>query len=187
MADNMHEINGKSYVEVDRKAAVGDKIIIILADTASGLYEEGDILTVTDSDRWDSGEGISVKEHGMGLFHHEYKVLEPVEGESSPSVTDILANLANRVHSLEQQLRDTQGNVEKLAEELATVKHLADSNEQDIAMLDERTFPVEKELMDLQVRYDCVQTQASRVDLTVSFILNDISATAKKKGGESIE
>jgi peptidoglycan hydrolase CwlO-like protein len=59
-------------------------------------------------------------------------------------VIDVIANLANRVHSLEQQLRDTQSNVEKLAEELATVKHLADSNEQGIAMLDERTQqPVE--------------------------------------------
>jgi chromosome segregation ATPase len=31
--------------------------------------------------------------------------------------------LNNRVHSLEQQLRETQGNVEKLAEELANTKH----------------------------------------------------------------
>lgn len=43
--------------------------------------------------------------------------------EADPSITDILANLAHRVHSFESQLRDTQGNVEKLAEELATVKH----------------------------------------------------------------
>jgi DNA repair ATPase RecN len=54
-------------------------------------------------------------------------------------VIDVITNLARRVHSLESQLRDTQNNVEKLAEELATVKHLADSNEQDIAMLDERS------------------------------------------------
>jgi TolA-binding protein len=52
--------------------------------------------------------------------------------------------LNNRVTSLEQQLRDTQGNVEKLAEELANVKHLTESNEQDIAMLDERTRPTEE-------------------------------------------
>jgi predicted nucleic acid-binding Zn-ribbon protein len=61
-------------------------------------------------------------------------------------VVDIIANLARRVHSLESQLHDTQGNVEKLAEELATVKHLVVSNEQDIAMLDERTMPKENDV-----------------------------------------
>jgi TolA-binding protein len=40
-------------------------------------------------------------------------------------VIDVIANLARRVSSLEQQLRDTQGNVEKLAEELATVRHVS--------------------------------------------------------------
>jgi hypothetical protein len=38
-------------------------------------------------------------------------------------VVDVIANLARRVHSLEQQLRDTQANVENLAEELANAKH----------------------------------------------------------------
>jgi uncharacterized coiled-coil protein SlyX len=59
-------------------------------------------------------------------------------------VIDVIANLARRVASLEQQLSATQGNLEKLAEELATVKYLVDSNEQDIAMLDERTQPTEE-------------------------------------------
>jgi TolA-binding protein len=57
---------------------------------------------------------------------------------------DLIANLARRVASLEQQLSATQGNVEKLAEELANVKYLTESNEQDIAMLDERTQPTEE-------------------------------------------
>jgi regulator of replication initiation timing len=61
-------------------------------------------------------------------------------------VIDVIGNLARRVHSLEQQLRDTQANVEKLAEELAELKHgvgyvedLTISNTEDIAMLDERS------------------------------------------------
>jgi hypothetical protein len=62
--------------------------------------------------------------------------------EARPSVTDLLANLARRVSSLEQQLKDTQRNVERQAEELANAKHLTESNEQDIAMLDERTQPL---------------------------------------------
>jgi TolA-binding protein len=63
------------------------------------------------------------------------------EAETPQDLICILANLARRVASLEQQLRDTQGNVERLAEELATVKNLADSNEQGIAMLDILTQP----------------------------------------------
>ncbi|MFE5278593.1 hypothetical protein, partial [Bacillus cereus] len=35
----------------------------------------------------------------------------------------LLANLARRVTSLESQLRDTQGNVEKLSEELEAVRY----------------------------------------------------------------
>jgi hypothetical protein len=64
--------------------------------------------------------------------------------------------LNNRVASLEQQLRDTQRNVERQAEELATVKHLADSNEQDIAMLDERTQPQSVEVVTFEKFLDSI-------------------------------
>jgi TolA-binding protein len=51
--------------------------------------------------------------------------------------------LNNRVHSLEQQLRETQGNVEKLAEELADAKYNAKRHIEnitcDIITLDERS------------------------------------------------
>jgi hypothetical protein len=120
----------------------------------------------------------------LKYYGQEIGLGNPIEGESavdvairlltpqsSPSVTDLLANLARRVSSLEQQLSDTQGNVEKLAEELAgtnnvarkaltatgnhggwlirnaerfdKIEELLESNEQDIAMLDERTQPKE--------------------------------------------
>jgi peptidoglycan hydrolase CwlO-like protein len=72
------------------------------------------------------------------------KALTGEQSQASPDITDLLANLARRVSSLEQQLSATQGNVEKLAEELANVKYLTESNEQDIAMLDERTQPTEE-------------------------------------------
>jgi TolA-binding protein len=61
----------------------------------------------------------------------------------SPQVTDLLANLARRVASLEQQLSATQGNLEKLAEELADVKYNAKKHIEmltdDIITLDERS------------------------------------------------
>jgi hypothetical protein len=131
-----HVIDGVTYVEVERKAEVGDKVIsneqLGFVDRVYDVYSA---YTAT-------GRGVLGKYSNGHTHLTQYRTLEPVE--TNPSVTDLLANLARRVSSLESQLRDTQGNVEKLAEELATVKHLADSNEQDIAMLDERTQqPVE--------------------------------------------
>jgi hypothetical protein len=69
----------------------------------------------------------------------ESRMEEDIESDDSPQVIDLLANLASRVNSLEQQLRDTQRNVERQAEELATLRYLGASNEEDIAMLDERS------------------------------------------------
>jgi hypothetical protein len=82
--------------------------------------------------------------------------------QATPDITDLIANLARRVASLEQQLRDTQGNVEKLAEELATVKHLAESNTQDIAFLDERTQPKEVEVFTFEKFLDSIAEKVAQ-------------------------
>jgi hypothetical protein len=151
----IHEIDGKKYVEVERKANVGDKIIVVKEESSCGHYRDGDVLTVSDANRWptaDSGSGISVKEFAMALYHSEYRVLEPVEEEAHPDVTDLIANLAQRlsaserrVASLENQLADTQRNIERLGYEQAnSTKDLDDKIEMaigDIVMLDERTQP----------------------------------------------
>jgi regulator of replication initiation timing len=121
-----HVIDGVTYVEFSRKAKVGDKVLIVKAEDTYGKYMNGSIITVdrlcsggieSDIARSDEGEGNST---GF-IIEKEYVVIEPNNecSEDSPKVTDLLANLANRVHSLEQQLKDTQGNVENLAEELA--------------------------------------------------------------------
>jgi DNA repair ATPase RecN len=61
-------------------------------------------------------------------------------------VVDVIANLVRRVHSLEQQLSDTQNNVERQAEELANTKHRVSKHatmfgivEERVGMLDERS------------------------------------------------
>jgi hypothetical protein len=123
-----HVINGVTYVEVDRKAEVGEKIII--DDSMSTYYKNGDIFTVSSTDRWGNSEAISVKECVMGINHEEYRVL--AECCETPDVADLLANLARRVNSLEQQLRNTQRNLETFAEQ-------TESNSEDIRTLDERT------------------------------------------------
>jgi hypothetical protein len=125
-----HVIDGVTYVEVERKAEIGEKIVAIEADD----YGIGEILTATESDRWGTGEGISIKEYDCGMYHEEYRVLKPLAVET-PQVTDILANLARRVSSLEQQLSSTQSNVEKLAEELENAKHRVSKHAERVGML----------------------------------------------------
>jgi hypothetical protein len=138
----VHFVDGRYYVEVKRSANIGDYVT-----------KDGILRTVTRiNEEWDSVEFDSYvdedDDYVCGWCSEYYKTLEPIGDKeccgASPSVTDLLANLARRVASLEQQLSATQGNVEKLAEELANVKHLTESNEQDIAMLDERTQQTEE-------------------------------------------
>jgi TolA-binding protein len=121
-----HVIDGVTYVEVDRKAKSGDKLWLVnvkCSSKAGGYY--------------------AVNEVNRDIENGDVKVLDPDVSEASPSITDLIANLARRVSSLEQQLKDTQGNVEKLAEELADVKYNAkrhiESLTCDIITLDERT------------------------------------------------
>jgi hypothetical protein len=92
----------------------------------------------------------------LKYYSQEIGLGNPIEGESAVDVAirlltpqssstelDLIANLARRVSSLEQQLKDTQGNVERHAEELANVKYNAkrhiESLTCDIITLDERT------------------------------------------------
>jgi chromosome segregation ATPase len=99
-----HVIDGITYVEVKREAEVGDNVWLVNLKCHTKLTEMNDI------------DGIN-----EDINYGDIKVLEPLEAD--PQITDLIANLARRVHSLEQQLSDTQANVEKLAEELANTKY----------------------------------------------------------------
>lgn len=66
----------REYVEVDRKAEVGEKIITV---ESCKEFEVGEVFTVTERNRWYDGIGISVYETDIGLYHHEYHVLEPTD------------------------------------------------------------------------------------------------------------
>ncbi|PJH94900.1 hypothetical protein C7H81_01915 [Bacillus subtilis] len=66
----------REYVEVDRKAEVGEKIITV---ESCKEFEVGEVFTVTECNRWYDGTGISVYETGIGLYHHEYRALKPTD------------------------------------------------------------------------------------------------------------
>ncbi|CAM3635831.1 hypothetical protein [Mesobacillus zeae] len=128
------------YRLVDRKAEVGEKVLVY---GHGASYVDG-VRTVKRT----AQDGHIFFDRG-GRRSGGYYVLIPVNSEPAeptPDIHDILANLAARVHDLESQLRDTQGNVERQGVEIETVKHLAKSNEEDIRLLDERTQPKINEL-----------------------------------------
>jgi hypothetical protein len=129
-----HVIDGVTYVEVKRKAEVGEKVLII--DNTSSGFKEGHIGTVTS---FVFNYEAVVLDGKYAHFHEDYYVLVETgeeatvdQTQASPAVIDMLANLARRVTQLESQLRATQRNLETFAEQ-------TESNTQDIAQLDERT------------------------------------------------
>ncbi|WP_377885609.1 hypothetical protein [Bacillus sp. LR_5] len=88
----------REYVEVDRKAEVGDKIITV---ESCKEFEVGEVFTVTERNRWYDGTGISVYETDIGLYHHEYRVLEPTDivhiGDRRYELTDRKAEVGEKV------------------------------------------------------------------------------------------
>jgi hypothetical protein len=117
---NKYYHDGVEYVAIDRKAQLGDKVVIV----RSPRFDVGHIGVVT----YMFNDGLPILDGGFFIFEREYRVLVPSEeqpdiSESEAKTLEILANLARRVHSLEQQLSATQGNVEKLGAELARARH----------------------------------------------------------------
>jgi hypothetical protein len=120
-------VDGTRYCMLEGKAKAGDKVIITNEYDFYSKFDKGDILTVDNIDTLGD------------VYSNNYRVLKPIEpteqpvevteSDASPSVIDMLANLARRMTSLEEQLKDTQSNVESLSYELENVKHKAETNE----------------------------------------------------------
>lgn len=128
-------INGVRYRMVERIAEIGELILITNADVDG--YEVGNVfVTATVFEK--TIRIIDNDEEVNHVEHREYRVLELVDpafhnvgatADDPQSMIDLLANLARRVTSLEAQLKDTQGNVERQAEEI-------ERNTKDIAELE---------------------------------------------------
>ncbi|MEC0777485.1 hypothetical protein P9E81_08415 [Bacillus licheniformis] len=103
------------YEMVDRKAEVGEKIVVVDDEDSSeefGNFRIGEVGTVESYATDDTyfGEYVNVRvsdERGIPLYLHEYRVLVPVESseeEPQPSdPIDVIANLATRVAELERE------------------------------------------------------------------------------------
>jgi hypothetical protein len=122
--EKIYKHDGNLYRMIERNAEFGEKVLAVEYESDDTGIKPGDVL-MCESEGF--GDGSITVANGRGFFDTDigdkYFVLELIESEASPSVIDLLANLARRVSSLEQQLSATQSNVEKLAEELANTKH----------------------------------------------------------------
>ena len=97
-----HVIDGVEYVEVEREAKVGEKVIIVDAWDYED-YKNGEIYEMIEDE---DGDASTPKGWASSS---EYRVLEPVEqAESSPDVYDLLANLAARVSELEKRVDEAE-------------------------------------------------------------------------------
>ncbi|CDN42054.1 hypothetical protein [Paenibacillus sp. P22] len=108
-------IGGERFRMVDRKAAVGERIIIVA--TADRRWKNGAVFTVRESEP--SGVWIKHPEGNIGgkagVFHREYRVLEPLASAAAPpstsgpaDLTEVVANLARRVAELERLIAPSQ-------------------------------------------------------------------------------
>jgi hypothetical protein len=143
----------KRYRMVERKAKVGERIIIIDADIADYLsnYKNGDVLTVFDIDY--DGRVTEVKPNVFDdkidvILPYEYCVLEPVHNEeTSPTVHEMLANLSEQIVKMNRR-----------------IDRLADANEQAVATVARDVERVDADLIKLRKEFE----DSKDVNLTLS-------------------
>ncbi len=123
-------IGGQRYELTDRKAEVGEKIIVVRPDEGLGNDKEAGIVGIVSS-LYSAGD-VGVKDFGF-VLGTEYRVLVPVESaEDEPKPADpidVIASLAQEVASLKRTVdrhRDEIDTLYKdkrtLGEELARLK-----------------------------------------------------------------
>jgi hypothetical protein len=163
MGENIIGINGKDYLIVNRKPETGD---LIFCNDMIGEF------------RYTDG-GYNIVNYGGSVdgkdawYVDDCQVLVPLKTvgitQASRDIHDLLANLARRVSSLEQQLSDTQGNVEKLAEELANVTHWNKKHAtmfgklyEDVRLLKDCAHPKEVEVVTFEKFLDSVADDVAK-------------------------
>jgi hypothetical protein len=136
-------IDGARYRLVDRKAKVGEKVLIVNARPLLPYSHVGEVVEIigTDGDTY----GGMLKPYDIGekgaVYRFQYRVLESVEpaelvaaeegddvltvdeSEASKSVIDLLANLARRVTELERKLSETNKSQESSETHIFDVIH----------------------------------------------------------------
>ncbi|WP_428841042.1 hypothetical protein [Bacillus velezensis] len=111
-------IDGESYVLTDRKAEVGEKVIVVDADVrGEEPYDNGNIFEVRKSHKLSNAISTVC---GRVIAHGEYRVLVPVESaEDEPKPADpidVIASLAQEVAELKKAAVHSRGQTRALAD-----------------------------------------------------------------------
>ncbi|MDK1004038.1 hypothetical protein [Bacillus subtilis] len=116
-------IDGGRYELTDRKAEVGEKVIIVALDP--GLATESDLGKVTTVTELCSEDDIETDKLGW-VKRSEYRVLVPVESaeadEPQPAdLIDVVSNLATRVADLERTIKRQKDEIDTLHKDNRTL------------------------------------------------------------------
>lgn len=152
-----HVIDGVTYVEVDRQAEVGEKVII----TNDECYRQHNGMVGVAEYVYNTGISVNVG----NLPHYfpyiddgNYRVLAEVEEptvdgtQASEQVIDMLANLARRVTQLESQLLSAQNNLEKQSYELENAKHRISKHAAMFGAVEEKVVTLMEDVITLDER-----------------------------------
>ena len=128
--------NGERYRMVDRKADVGESILIVDEYMSGGKYSEGDVLKVDgvgSSGVYVNSAKTKIGPNNSGYISYgEYIVLEPVideretdapsdsQPDSTPDLIDLVIRLTRKVAELE---KDTDAAIDGAANALSTANN----------------------------------------------------------------
>ena len=137
MSKETIKIDGIKYKLHDRKAEVGDSVIITnIQPISEGMFEIGDIYKVESV----SGMGMVLarKDEDLAvIYRDEYKVVylsdnEPSPDESDTEIIDILATISHSLHTLTKRITTVEADIKDLRANLTEELYESQSEISDL-------------------------------------------------------
>jgi len=180
--ENVIEIDGVKYREVKRKAAVGERILVVGEDDGScggTYYRKGNIATVShvrpNGVTADFSGNTYVYNGGMwAIGHGDYVVLEPITEIDDIAASDVdLIVLQRELNSLRKQVDGLTGTIAKMATQLRVAR-------EDIVLIEEGVAD------DIKRLEAAVFTQAASKtrDEIVAQAKRDVAELLSEEGGK---
>ena len=147
---NIVHIDDSRFRLVDRKAEVGDKVIVI---NDGHLVSKGETHTVETPRIYENRE--------------KYRVLVPVEEESetSPqSIEDLIANLATRMTALERSVTALDDKHEAHAKQLVDIGRSTWYLEDDVKYAKDARYQLAVEIRDIKARLEATSNALRKGD-----------------------
>lgn len=175
-------IDGERFRMVDRKAEVGERIIVVAGTLSYDEYLNGDVFivdrTVVESDLEHEGVVVNNALHSY-LYTKEYRVLVPVESEITAadppqSQEDIIANLVRRVSEIEQQTTELEKDNERQAFKIDDLEQHCGGLKDDIETWAREVEAIRYTNEELYSRLGHVEADTEEFDEKVEMIIDDI-------------